>query len=229
MARSVPGIVFSRGDITLETIVAEIVDKSLDANAKNIQVNFFVNTDTKQTQDIGFAVFDDGRGFETNEALFNSFEIEEKDGKKERDDDDIGKYHIGLKIAPLTMFKQLHVFSRINDEVVFSSAFNPNKTGIDYNMDQTPQLNPTHPTKYHPKLSSLSSEVHEIIASFLESDDGWKTCVIGCHRIKNVLDDGKKPVDLLVHGASGPKHYARFSDSPTSDILRTQILLRWKL
>ena len=68
MARSVPGIVFSRGDITLETIVAEIVDNSLDAKAKNIQVNFFENTDSKQTQDIGFAVFDDGRGFETDEA-----------------------------------------------------------------------------------------------------------------------------------------------------------------
>lgn len=210
MARSVPGIVFSRGDITLETIVAEIVDNSLDAKAKKIQVNFFEYTDSKQTQDIGFAVFDDGRGFETDEALFNSFEIEEKDGKKERDDDDIGKYHIGLKIAPLTMFKHLHVFSKIKDNVVFSSAFNPNKTGIDYNMDQTPQLNPTYPTKYHTKLSALSSEVHEIIASFLESDYDWKTCVIGCHRIKNVLDDGKKPVELLVHGASGPKHYAQF-------------------
>jgi len=210
MARSVPGIVFNRGDITLETIIAEIVDNSLDAKAKKIEIEFFEYKSSGQSQDIGFAVFDDGKGFADIEGLFDSFEIEEKTGKKERAADDIGKYHIGLKIAPLTMFKELHVLSKVDDEILFSSAFNPNKSGLDYDMDQTPRVNPTYPSMYHPKLSQLNPEIHQVISKFIKTHSAWKTCVIGCHRIKNILDDGNKPIDLLVTGSSGPKHFAQF-------------------
>ena len=84
MARSVPSIIFDRSGLELDDIVLEIVDNSLDCNSKHVYIKFFECTSSSPKSDVGFAVFDDGEGFGTTTKLFNSFEIQEKAGEKER-------------------------------------------------------------------------------------------------------------------------------------------------
>ena len=113
MARSVPGIVFGLGDIRLESIVAEIIDNSLDEDAKNIELRFFECTSSKKNQDIGFAVFDDGNGFETCDELFDSFEIQQKDKQKSRKDT-VFDFLIE-DLAPVTYLAETLTFFDLND------------------------------------------------------------------------------------------------------------------
>ena len=94
MARSLPDFVFKLTELDIERIIAEIVDNSLDKQAKKIHVEFLETGERKN--DVGFAVYDNGTGFESISKLFESLEIEMKD--KSRTDDEIGKYHIGMKI-----------------------------------------------------------------------------------------------------------------------------------
>ena len=210
MARSVPGIVFGLGDIRLESIVAEIIDNSLDENAKNIELRFFECTSSKKNQDIGFAVFDDGNGFETRDELFDSFEIQQKDKQKSRKDTDIGKYHIGMKIAPLSMYMHLFVLSRIENTIWYSAAHNPEKSSKPYDMDLSPHQNPTKPKKYSITDKTIPQEIHLIVKEMTDKTSTWNTCVVACNRWKNVLEDGKKPVLELLQKTSGAKFFATF-------------------
>ena len=69
MARQVPEIIFKMAELSIESIIAELVDNSLDQDAKKISVQFF-STD-KSNNDVGIAVFDTGNGFDDDTKLFH--------------------------------------------------------------------------------------------------------------------------------------------------------------
>lgn len=148
MAKKIPSIVFSLPSLKLENIVLEIIDNSLDYGAKNVQLQFFEGKTSGRKKDVGFAVFDDGVGFKTGKNLFAAFEITEDENQKQRAADDIGKYHVGMKLAPLSMFKHLFVFAKLDGEVHFCYASNPNETETVYDMDDSTHSNPTLPKVY---------------------------------------------------------------------------------
>ena len=205
MARAVPSIIFDRSGLELDDIVLEIVDNSLDYNSKHVHIKFFECTSSSLKSDVGFAVFDDGDGFGTATKLFNSFEIQEKDGEKERKDDDIGKYHVGMKIAPLSKYNFLFVFTQIDDELHYCVAKNPEECGIDYDMDVEPFLNPTMPKLYSKSDTTIPAEVHEILEGFTEGE--WTTCVVACHRHDTLSMAGNEPVACFIHTQAGTNHF----------------------
>lgn len=207
MARAVPSIIFDRSGLELDDIVLEIVDNSLDYNSENVHVKFFECTSSSSKSDIGFAVFDDGDGFGTTTKLFNSFEIQEKDGEKERKDDDIGKYHVGMKIAPLSKYNFLFVFTRIDEELHYCVAKNPEECGIDYDMDADMKLNPTEAKLYSKSDATIPAEVHEILDDFDEGE--WTTCVVACHRHDTLSMAGNEPVSCFIQTQAGTNHFEK--------------------
>ena len=74
MARRVPDILFRLTELSLEGIICELIDNSLDEKAKKVKVEFF-GTDKKRN-DVGIAVYDDGAGFGSKKKLWDSMEIE---------------------------------------------------------------------------------------------------------------------------------------------------------
>jgi hypothetical protein len=209
MARSVPGIVFGLASLKLEDIVLEIMDNSLDYGGENIHLQFFGCTSSEENSDVGFAVFDDGNGFASSDKLFNAFEIEEKEGQKERKLNDIGKYHVGMKIAPLSMYKHLFVFTMLDGELHFCSATNPTEAGIEYNMDLKPYQNPTMPKMYAKSDTSIPEEVHTILEQFVDANADWTTCVVACHRVKTIVEDGREPVESFIRKKVGAEHFGQ--------------------
>jgi len=205
MAKKIPSIVFSLPSLKLENIVLEIIDNSLDYGAKNVQLQFFEGKTSGRKKDVGFAVFDDGVGFKTGKNLFAAFEITEDENQKQRKADDIGKYHVGMKLAPLSMFKHLFVFAKLDGEVHFCYASNPNETETVYDMDDSTHSNPTLPKVYAASDKSIPEEVHEIIKTFETGD--WNTCVVTCHRVKDIIDDGREPVQSFITTDVGAKHF----------------------
>ncbi len=178
MARMVPSIIFGLPSLELEDIIFEIVDNSLDSGCKNVHITFFESKSTNTVSDVGFAVFDDGGGFKSIEDLYNAFEIQEDEDEKKRLSTEIGKYHVGLKIAPLSKYKLLYIFTQIDDEVWYCVAKNPEETGTTYDMDQVPKINPTWPQHYSKSDGNIPSEVHGILSGFSENDGKWKTCCL---------------------------------------------------
>ena len=206
MARTVPSIEFDR-KLSLEHIVLEIIDNSLDYNSEKIHLQFFECTTSEENRDVGFAVFDDGDGFESSDKLFNAFKIEERG--KDRKPNDVGKYHAGMKIAPLSMYKHLFVFTMLDGEPYFCSAKNPTAVGIEYNMDLKPYQNPTMANMYAKSDTSIPEEVHTILEQFVDANADWTTCVVACHRVKTIVEDGREPVESFIRKKVGAEHFGQ--------------------
>ena len=216
MARSVTPIIFRLADVGLERIIAELVDNSLDASANEINVRFFL-TD-KDNDDVGLTVVDNGIGFDSEEALFESMEIQVKDNPK--GDEDIGKYHIGMKLAPLSRYCDLYLVSIIDGKTWICRAFNADRTGKQFDMDDPQHVNPTRPILYSPNDKSIPDEIHDQLAG-PKSDKGkgnfgkpnsckWKTCVIAARRWRDLLEDGFSAAESMMEDTRFPKHVSQF-------------------
>jgi len=101
-------------DTTTEAIVAEIVDNSIDHLADNIQVELTGRT----RSDFHIVVYDDGVGFDNSKNLEMAFDLAvENIGKQEK----IGKFHIGMKLTPLSNCQTVSVFSKTKDGIIHRS------------------------------------------------------------------------------------------------------------
>lgn len=88
------------------TAAADIIDNSIQAGAKEVNIRMEFNGDSSW-----FLVSDDGKGMsseELNEAMrFGT--------KREYDDDELGKFGLGLKTASISQCRRLTVASRNRD------------------------------------------------------------------------------------------------------------------
>jgi len=194
-------------ELKLERIIAEIVDNSLDADAKNIKVDFFEID--KDESDVGFSVMDNGVGFDSTDQLFESWEIERK--LKTRSDEEVGKYHVGMKLAPLTKYKTIYLVTIIGGETWITKAFNAAKTDKPFNMDSKTHENPTKPEKYKPSDKSIPSYVHEQIKVFGKPKKcKWKTCFIAVDKWRDLLDDGSEAYTDIIENNYFQKHMVQF-------------------
>ena len=92
-------------ETTTEAIVAEIVDNSIDHQASNIQVEL----SGRNRSDFHIVIYDDGVGFDNAKNLERSFDlVVENIGKQEK----IGKFHIGMKLTPLSNCQTVSVFQK---------------------------------------------------------------------------------------------------------------------
>ena len=96
--------VFRNAGYELPAAIADLVDNSLDAGAKNILIRFVRNTSSLER----LQVIDDGRGMTEAEAR----EAMRFGSEKEYDEDALGMFGVGLKSASLSSADSLIVISR---------------------------------------------------------------------------------------------------------------------
>ena len=88
---------------TFEAAVADIIDNSIDAKAKNILVRFILSKDKA----LDLIIWDDGEGMKPQtlkEAMRFGADVSQELGR-------LGKFGLGLKLASLSQAKELRVFS----------------------------------------------------------------------------------------------------------------------
>ena len=99
-------------NISLEAVIAEIVDNSLDAKAKKVHVEI---TGTNWNN-FSVVVYDNSEdGFGSEEELDTAFRLA---GKKDREDGAIGSFHMGMQISTLSKFRRVAAFTTVGEEIV---------------------------------------------------------------------------------------------------------------
>ncbi len=98
----------------IETAVADIIDNSISANAKNVWINF----DWKGA-DTWLSIKDDGSGM-NNEELIQAMRPGSKNPLADRNSKDLGRFGLGLKTASFSQARQLTVLSKKQD---YSSVY----------------------------------------------------------------------------------------------------------
>lgn len=95
---------------TFEAAIADIVDNSISAKAKRIDIKFPVDPGH-----LYVAICDDGSGMDSDE-LFDAMKYGSEKKKNGRSTDDLGRYGLGLKSASLSQCRKLTVISK-KDEI----------------------------------------------------------------------------------------------------------------
>ncbi len=95
---------------TLETAIADIIDNSITAKAKVIDVVW------DPTDNPYLAILDDGIGMDSV-LLTNAMRHGSHKDKNKRDIEDLGRFGLGLKTASLSQCRKLTVISKKNGEV----------------------------------------------------------------------------------------------------------------
>ena len=99
---------------SFESAVADIIDNSISAHAKDISVRFPIDP-----SECYIAIYDNGDGM-TAEELFDAMKYGSESKRDGRADDDLGRFGLGLKAASLSQCRRLTVASKKNGVV---SAF----------------------------------------------------------------------------------------------------------
>lgn len=99
---------------TFEAAIADIVDNSISADAKYVQIYFPVDP-----TDLFVAICDNGYGMNRNE-LFDAMKYGSSLKRGKRQENDLGRFGLGLKSASLSQCRKLTVVSKKDNDV---SAF----------------------------------------------------------------------------------------------------------
>ena len=94
----------------LNTAIADLIDNSITAHASEIKVHLEWN----KGEPVVF-ISDNGSGM-SEEELSANIVLGSKHPSIARDDDDLGRFGLGMKTASLSMARQLNVFSKKMDE-----------------------------------------------------------------------------------------------------------------
>jgi len=96
----------------ISTAVADLIDNSITANARNISISFDWNSGEPF-----ISVADDGYGM-TETELFEAMRTGSKNPLDIRDEGDLGRFGLGLKTASFSQCKRLTVASKTNDSSI---------------------------------------------------------------------------------------------------------------
>ncbi len=94
---------------SVETAVADIVDNSITANAKNIWIDY-----QWKGENTVLSILDDGNGM-NDEELIQAMRPGSKNPLDTRDKNDLGRYGLGLKTASFSQTRKFSVFSKTID------------------------------------------------------------------------------------------------------------------
>lgn len=94
---------------SIETAIADIVDNSITAEARNIWIDY----DWKGPKTT-LSILDDGIGM-NNEQLIQAMRPGSKNPLHERNKDDLGRFGLGLKTASFSQSRKFTVFSKARD------------------------------------------------------------------------------------------------------------------
>lgn len=90
---------------TVESAVADVVDNSIAANAKSVDIQF------SATGPFQISVVDDGFGMSRTEAV-NAMRLAARGPSHERSADDLGRFGLGLKTASLSQCRTLTIITK---------------------------------------------------------------------------------------------------------------------
>lgn len=93
-----------------EIAVADVLDNSLDAGAKNIKIKCLPKPVPI------FVMYDDGKGL-NKEEIVEAMRLASKDPEKTRGKKDLGKFGLGLKTASFSQCKKLTIISKENKSI----------------------------------------------------------------------------------------------------------------
>ncbi|MDO6809885.1 ATP-binding protein [Zobellia galactanivorans] len=94
---------------SIETAIADIIDNSITAGAKNIWINY----DWKGPKTT-LSILDDGTGM-NNEQLIQAMRPGSKNPLEERSHHDLGRFGLGLKTASFSQSRKFTVYSKAKD------------------------------------------------------------------------------------------------------------------
>lgn len=97
---------------SFESAVADIIDNSITANAKNIYIYFDFNN-----KKLSLAILDDGIGMR-EEKLIEAMRPGTKNPLDSRDENDLGRFGLGLKTASFSQCRKLTVVSSQDNQKV---------------------------------------------------------------------------------------------------------------
>lgn len=95
---------------SFQTAIADIIDNSISAKAKNVWIESPISND----EGLFITILDDGEGM-NKEALFNAMKYGSQ--RDFYDEKDLGRFGFGLKSASLSQCRNLTVVSKFNEEV----------------------------------------------------------------------------------------------------------------
>ncbi|WP_053326774.1 ATP-binding protein [Chryseobacterium gallinarum] len=159
----------------LGTAVADIIDNSIAADAKNIWIDFEWNG-----KNTALTITDDGNGMSLKELVI-AMTPASKDPLLERFDDDLGRFGLGLKTASFSQCRILTVATKqLNTDIIFRS----------WNMDYVNEAG-------WKLLNYLNDET--LINRLLDSKKG--TTVIWQdidHLTKNTIKENQKDLEIFL-------------------------------
>ena len=97
---------------SIETAIADLIDNSISAKARNI----YINLNDDDYENISLEIIDDGIGM-NREELIKAMTIGSKDPRLARNNDDLGRFGLGLKTASFSQCRKLTVDSIFNEEI----------------------------------------------------------------------------------------------------------------
>lgn len=103
---------------SIEAAVADIIDNSIAAQASRVDIDFF------PIGEAYVSIFDNGTGMDEN-VLINAMQYGSRDPLETRDDNDLGRYGLGLKTASMSQCKILTVISK-KDNAINACQWNLN-------------------------------------------------------------------------------------------------------
>lgn len=95
---------------TLETAVADVIDNSITAEARNVEILFSAHPEPS------IVILDDGVGMD-HDGLLQAMRLAGKSPLQSRATGDLGRFGLGLKTASLSQARELTVVSKIGDSV----------------------------------------------------------------------------------------------------------------
>ena len=103
--------------------ISELIDNSIDATAKNIQILIFEKTVTKANRPMKeiseIVVVDDGKGMNVKE-MATSLQFGNGTKSKNKDEETLGKYGVGLPNASVSQCKKVEVYSWQNNKELYT-------------------------------------------------------------------------------------------------------------
>jgi len=109
---------------SLNTAVADIIDNSISANAKTVDIY------ASGSDDIKLAIVDNGDGLEKDD-LIGAMRLGSKNPLDQRELSDLGRFGLGLKTASFSQCRKLTVVSSINNK----------RTGVSWDLDHVSKVN----------------------------------------------------------------------------------------
>ncbi len=131
---------------SIETAVADIIDNSISAGAKNIWIDY-----AWKGPDTIIGIMDDGSGM-TNEELIQAMRPGSVNPLTERGKHDLGRFGLGLKTASFSQCRKFCVLTKKNDTEIYWT----------WDLDYVNQVKSWNLIKYRPGGLDLSERFNEL-------------------------------------------------------------------